>query len=140
MFHVGEPLRVAVTIDSDVSKSNVVVGLQIFHESGVHVSTSTNRWAMTHAGRPTQTTLDLHKGRQTFVVDFPAMFLGDGKYFVNVGIAPKDLHFSPVDQLLIERRCATFGYYRDDVSLKIIYDPPSAWSMQLDGRQVKQSA
>jgi lipopolysaccharide transport system ATP-binding protein len=140
MFHVGEPLRVAVTVDSDVSKNNIVAGLQIFHESGVHVATSTNRWGITADGRPLRTQLDLRKGRQTFVVDFPAMFLGDGKYFVNVGLAPKDVHFSPVDQLLVEKRCATFGYYRDDVSLKCIYDPPSQWSVRAAASETKQSA
>ena len=55
------------------------------------------------------------------------MFLDDGKYFINLGIAPKDLHFSPVDEFIVEKRCAILGFHRDDVSFKQICDLPSAW-------------
>jgi ABC-type polysaccharide/polyol phosphate transport system ATPase subunit len=127
MFHVGEPVRIAIEVDSRVAKDNVVVGIQVFHESGTHVLTTTNRWHMRENGRPANTRLNLLKGRQIFVVDFPRMFLGDGKYFVALGIAPKDLHFSPVDELLIERRVAVFGFYRDDISYKQLCDLPSSW-------------
>jgi ABC-type polysaccharide/polyol phosphate transport system ATPase subunit len=132
LFHVGEPVRVAIEIDSRVAKTNIVVGIQIFHESGVHVLTTTNRWHMREDARPGDSTLDLRKGRQTFVVDFPRLFLGDGKYYLNLGIAPKDLHFSPVDELLVEKRVAVLGFYRDDVSYKQICDLPSAWRSETD--------
>jgi hypothetical protein len=69
--------------------------------------------------------LDLIKGRQTFLIEYPQLYLGDGKYFLNVGISPHDRHFSPLDQLLRENRCATLEFYRKDGSHKQIYDPPA---------------
>jgi ABC-type polysaccharide/polyol phosphate transport system ATPase subunit len=127
-FHTGEPLAIRITVDSDVHKDNVVVGVQVFHETGIHVLTSTNRWHIAPNGRPRCVALDLRKGRQTFTVRFPALFLADGKYYVSVGLSPKDVHFSALDLLMQEQRVAVFGFYRDDVSWKVLYDPPSEWA------------
>jgi len=40
------------------SQDNVVVGIQIFHEGGAHVLTTTNRWHMEENGRPGRSRLD----------------------------------------------------------------------------------
>lgn len=127
-FHVGEPVGIEITVESAIAKSDVVVGLQLFHESGVHVATTNNRWNLNPSGRPQSQRLDLFQGVQTYRVDFPSLFLGDGMYFLNVAVLPKSLHFSASDCLMLEKRCATLGFYRDDVSMKVVYDAPSEWS------------
>jgi ABC-type polysaccharide/polyol phosphate transport system ATPase subunit len=139
-FHAGEPLAVAFTVNSEVAKDDVVVGVQIFHEAGALVCSTTNRWHLDDAGRPRRVRVDLRKGRQTFVVRFPALFLGDGMYWVSVGLAPKDRHFSTLDLLMQEQRVAAFGFYRDDVSWKVLYDPPSVWSAQQDAAEEERAA
>jgi homopolymeric O-antigen transport system ATP-binding protein len=128
-FHVGDALTVALTVHSQVEKKNVVTGVQFFHESGAHAITTANRWLMTEDGQVTSMPMDLVKGRQTFLVEYPRLFLGDGKYFINVGISPQARHFSPLDQFLRENRCATVEFYRSDITHKQIYDPPAVWRM-----------
>jgi lipopolysaccharide transport system ATP-binding protein len=132
-FHTGEPLTLEFTVVSDVEKEDVVAGAQIRHETGVLVATTTNRWHLDEAGRPRRSRLDLRKGRQTFRVTFPALFLADGRYRATVAVAPKDLHFTPLDQLMHEEDVAAFGFYREDVSWKTLYDPPSGWSNVTEG-------
>lgn len=127
-FHTGEPVTVEITVDSSVRKDNVAVGVQIFNEADVHVLTSTNLTQLNETGRPSPQRLNLRRGRQVFRVEFPRLFLCDGKYHVGVGIAPKARHFTPADQLLRRWRVATLGFYRDDLPFKQIYDPPSRWS------------
>src|SRR5262249_54926786 len=114
---------------SRLAKVAVDVGVQIYHESGVHVVTSTNRYNLDEAGWPRHTPLSLRKGEQTFTVEFPQLFLGGGKYFVNLGISPNgEKHFSDLNLLLLEKRCAGLAFYRDDTMMKQLYDPPSSWS------------
>ena len=127
-FHTGEPLAIEFDVESRVSKDGVVVGVQIFHESNVHVATSTNRVHLSETGEPRCVPFNLRRGRQTFRVDFPRLFLSDGKYFVGLGISPKPRHFTEADQLLREKRVAVFGFYRDDIPWKTLYDPPSRWT------------
>lgn len=130
-FAIGEPMRVEITVDSKIAKDAVEVGCQVFHESGVHVLTSTNQSNLNAAGRPQPRVLPLRRGRQTYVLEFPALFLGSGRYFVNVAISPNGRkHFSDLDLLLRENRCATFGIRRDDMVLHQLYDPPSQWSVR----------
>jgi lipopolysaccharide transport system ATP-binding protein len=133
-FHSGEPVSVAITVDSDVQKEDVVVGVQLFHESGVHVATTTNRWHLDESGRPRRVRLNLRRGRQTFLVKFPALFLSDGRYFVSVGVSPKDVHFASSDLLMQEQRVAALGFYRDDVHWSALYDPPAEWTTY-DGKE-----
>ncbi len=129
VFHVGEPLRLEFDLDSRLARLNVDVGIQIYHESGIHVVTTTNRFQVDAAGRPERRRLDLAKGVQTFAVEFPRLFLGGGNYFINLGVSPNgDKHFSDLDLLLQEKRCAVFGFRRDDTMMKQLYDPPSQWS------------
>ena len=137
-FHSGEPVTVTLTVDSDVVKEDVVVGVQLFHESGVHVATTTNRWHLDEAGRPCRVRLDLRQGRQTFRVKFPALFLSDGRYSLTVGIAPKDVHFSTSDLLMQEQRVAALGFFREDASWQTLYDPPTEW--QSDGLEPESVA
>src|SRR5262249_35464630 len=117
-YHTGEPLTLEFTVDSDVAKEDVVDGAQIRHETGVLVATTTKRWRLDESGQPGRTRLDLYRGRQTFRVMFPALFLADGRYRVSVAVAPKDRHFSPLDQLMVEEDVSAFGFYREDVSWK----------------------
>lgn len=126
-FHTGEPITVEITVDSSVHKDNVVVGVQIFNEADIHVATTTNRAHLDESGRPRNVPLNLRRGRQVFLVHFPALFLCDGKYHLSVGISPKPRHFTPADQLLRKGRVATIGFHRDDIPWKQIYDPPSQW-------------
>lgn len=127
-FHTGEPVTVEITVDSSVRKDNVAIGVQIFNEADIHVLTSTNLTQLNETGRPSPQRLNLRRGRQVFRVEFPRLFLCDGKYHVGVGIAPKARHFTPADQLLRRWRVASLGFYRDDLPFKQIYDPPSRWS------------
>jgi ABC-type polysaccharide/polyol phosphate transport system ATPase subunit len=129
-FHVGEPVTLEFVVNSRVAKDNIVVGMQIFHESGVHVLTTNNRWHLTQEGRPAQVRLDLREGRQVFSVAFPHMYLGDGKYYVNIAVLPKEKHFTQADCLLLEKRVATLGFARDDTSYKQICDLPSSWRQE----------
>jgi len=133
-FHTGEPMSVEITVESDVHMDNVVVGVQIYNEADIHVLTTTNRAHLSDAGRPQQTRLNLRRGRQVFVVRFPALFLCDGKYHLSVGLSPKPRHFTPADQLLRKARVASVGFYRDDISWKQIYDPPSSWEKRSSQR------
>ncbi len=128
MFHTGDTLTVEIELESWIHKDGIVIGLQIFHESNVHVSTTTNLVQVDNAGNPYQTPLNLRRGRQVFRVTFPRLFLADGKYFISIGISPKPKHFTESDQLLREKRIAVFGFHRSDIPWKVLYDPPTAWS------------
>jgi lipopolysaccharide transport system ATP-binding protein len=131
VFEVGEPVRISIDLDSKIAKKGVDVGVQIFHESGIHVVTTTNRFQVDETGIVRNSPIDLRRGSQTVIVDFPHMFLGSGKYFINVGVSPNgEKHFSDLDLLLQEKRCATLSFCRrDTASLKQLYDPPSTWSV-----------
>lgn len=128
VFHTGDTVAVEIHVESRVAKQDVAVGVQIFHESGVHVATSTNLVQLDESGSPCRQRLDLERGKQVFRVEFPQLFLADGKYSLSVGMNPKDKHFTEADQLMRERRVATFGFFRADTPWKVIYDPPSRWS------------
>lgn len=126
-FHTGEPMSVEIIVDSRVHKDNIAIGVQIFNEADIHVLTSTNLTQLDETGKPRPQRLNLRRGKQVFHVAFPRMFLCDGKYHIGVGIAPKPRHFTPADQLLRLWRVASFGFYREDLPFKQIYDPPSQW-------------
>lgn len=128
VFHTGDAVAVEIEVDSQVAKQDIAVGVQIFHESGVHVATTTNHVQLDEAGAPRRQRLDLARGRQVFRVEFPQLFLADGKYSLSVGMNPKEKHFTEADQLMRERRVATFGFFRADTPWKVIYDPPSRWT------------
>lgn len=127
MFHTGEQIIVEFELFSKVEKDGVAVGIQIFNENEVHVATTTNMVHLDNNGKPAAIKMNIRRGRQVFRVIFPRMFLADGKYYINIGMNPKLKHFSEADQLLRERRVATFGMYRADTPWKVIYDPPSIW-------------
>jgi ABC-type polysaccharide/polyol phosphate transport system ATPase subunit len=130
-FRVGAPMQIEIEVCSQVEQPNVEIGVQIFHESGVHVSTTTNRTNLDASGRPRPTSLHLRLGQQRFALRFPALFLGCGRYFLNVAVSPDGRkHFSDLDLLLRENRCATFGVRREDMVLHQFYDPPGSWSSQ----------
>jgi len=127
-FHTGEGLTLEFTVESLVEKEGIAVGIQIFSEQNIHILTSTNLERMEPDARPGgETRLTLRPGRQVFRVTFDRLDLGGGNYYVNVGMSPKARHFNPVDQLMREKRVATFGFHRDDRTWKVIYDPPSRW-------------
>ena len=124
-------MQVDIEVSSQVEQPDVEIGVQIFHESGVHVSTTTNRTSLDAMGRLRPTSLDLRRGRQRFALSFPALFLGCGRYFLNVAISPDGRkHFSDLDLLFRENRCATFGVRHDDRVLRQLYDPPGQWSSE----------
>lgn len=128
-FGVGAPMAIEVEVDSQVEQPDIEIGVQIFHESGVHVSTTTNRTNLDDTGQPRPMALYLRRGRQRFVLSFPHLFLGCGRYFLNVAISPDGRkHFTDLDLLLRENRCATFGVRRNDMVLHQLYDPPGRWS------------
>jgi ABC-type polysaccharide/polyol phosphate transport system ATPase subunit len=127
-FRIGERVLFEITLFSRLAKANVDVGVQIYHESGVHVVTTTNRYNLDEAGRPRHIPFSLRRGEQTYVVEFPRLFLGGGKYFINVGLSPNgEKHFSDLNLLFFEKRCAALAFYRDDTMMKQLYDPPSSW-------------
>jgi len=126
-FRTGESMVVEIVIDSRVHKDHIAIGVQVFNEADIHVLTSTNLTQLDESGTPCPQHLNLRRGQQTFRVEFPQMFLCDGKYHIGVGIAPKAKHFTPADQLLRQWRVKSFGFYREDISFKQIYDPPSKW-------------
>jgi len=127
-FRTGQCMRIEIEVDSKVSKDGVAVGVQIFNEADIHVLTSTNLTQLDPTGRPTPVSLNLRRGVQRFIVEFAQLFLCDGRYHLGVGIAPKARHFTEADQLMREWRVATFGFYREDLPYKQIYDPPSTWT------------
>jgi ABC-type polysaccharide/polyol phosphate transport system ATPase subunit len=127
LFHTGATMTIEITVDSMVAKDNIAIGIQIHHESNIHVATSTNLVHLDEEGDPQASPLSLRRGRQTFSVTFPQMFLADGRYYIDVGMNPKMKHFTEADQLLRERRVAVFGFYRSDTPWKVLYDPPSSW-------------
>ncbi len=127
LFRTGESMTAEITVDSRVHKDNVAVGVQIFNEADIHVLTSTNLTQLDEDGKPTPQQLNIRRGVQSFCVEFPQLFLCDGKYHIGVGIAPKPKHFTPADQLLRKWRVKSFGFYREDLPFKQIYDPPSRW-------------
>ncbi len=131
MFHTGDPLTIEFDFVSKVHKDDVAVGIQIFHESGLHISTSTNHVHLTNEGEPRIQIMNLRRGVQTFRVEFPGLFLADGRYTVSIGMSPKLKHFTEVDQLIREHRVAAFGFYRSDTTWKTLYDPPSVWAKVL---------
>lgn len=126
-FRTGESMIIEIALDSRVHKDNVAIGVQIFNEADIHVLTSTNLTQLDEDGNPQPHQLNLRRGIQTFRVQFPRLFLCDGKYHIGVGVAPKAKHFTPADQLLRQWRVRSFGFYREDMSFKQIYDPPSQW-------------
>ncbi len=132
VFRVGESVQVELTVESRLSRENIDVGVQIYHESGIHVVTTTNRYQLDDAGQVARRRLDLCKGVQIYVLHFPRLFLGSGNYFINVGISPNgEKHYSDANLLLLEKRCGVFAFRRDDtLVMKQLYDPPSTWSQQ----------
>src|SRR5262249_49768752 len=62
IFRIGERVFFEVTVQSRLAKADVDVGVQIYHESGVHVATSTNRYNLDEDGRPRHTRLGLRRG------------------------------------------------------------------------------
>lgn len=128
MFHTGSPVSIEIEVESQVSKDDVVVGIQIHDERDTHVATTTNRAHIDQSGIIQSTPFPLRRGRQVFRVHFPNLALGAGRYHVGVGISPKARHFTPADQLLRERRVAHFAVFRDDVPRQVLYDPPCTWS------------
>lgn len=133
-FHTGHCMRVEIEVESKVHKDNVAVGVQIFNEADIHVLTSTNLTQLDDRGNPDPTPMNLRRGIQKFVVEFPRLFLCDGRYHLGIGIAPKARHFTEADQLMRSWRVATFGFYRRDLPYKQIYDPPSRWKKILPPR------
>lgn len=131
MFHTGEAMTVEFDLESLVHKDDIAVGVQIFHESGIHVATSTNYVHLNEKGEPQAVKMNLRRGQQSFRVQFPALFLADGKYSLSIGLSPKLKHFTEIDQLLREKRVAVFGFYRSDTPWKTLYDPPSSWEKVL---------
>lgn len=127
-FHTGDSVTFEIEVDSKVSKDNIAIGIQLFNDANIHVSTTTNLVHLDEQGKPQHAALHLRKGRQVFRVHFPALFLCDGRYHIGVGMSPKERHFSESDQLMREWRVAVFGFYRADTPWKQIYDPPSEWS------------
>jgi len=128
IFRVGEPIRVEIEVDSRVEKENIVVGVQIHHETGVHIATTTNYAHLDQNGNTKRTRFDLHRSRQIFTLEFPALFLGRGRYALGVGISPKPKHFTEADQLLRVRSAAYIAISRSDRPRFVFYDPPCTWS------------
>ncbi|MCC6907310.1 MAG: ABC transporter ATP-binding protein [Phycisphaerales bacterium] len=134
-FRTGEPMAVEITVDSRVRKDGIAIGVQIFNEADIHIITSTNLTQLNERGNPSPQPLNIRRGVQTFRVEFPRLFLCDGKYHIGVGIAPKAKHFTPADQLLRLWRVKSFGFYREDLPFKQIYDPPSRWQRLCNDRR-----
>ena len=136
-FEVGETVRIEFTVRSRIAKEGVDLGLQVFHESGIHLMTTTNRYQLDGAGRVSPVPLALRRGVQTFAVEFPRLFLGHGNYFINVGVTPRgDKHFGDTNSLMFEKRCGVLSFSRNDTMCqKIPYDPPSRWSLLESAQQ-----
>lgn len=131
VFPIGAEVTFEFTISSVIDKDQVDVGIQIFHENGTHVITTTNRYRVDETGRPSSVRLDLRKGKQVYVCHIPRLFLGSGNYFINIGVSPNGMkHFSEANLLMWEKRCAVFGIVRETGVNQVLYEPPSTWEMR----------
>ncbi|MBV9249951.1 MAG: ABC transporter ATP-binding protein, partial [Acetobacteraceae bacterium] len=129
VFIQGKPLRVNLTVESEIESDTACFCVFIFSSDGRLIWSATNHCHLDSTAAPTQTPLRVMVGLNTISLDLPHVLLNSGTYYISAGIEPypnvprvNDYHDWRV-------RLVEFGVVRTDhLIVGKAFDSPSTWT------------